>query len=132
MADGYCYHEASMTSLGGLLRRNRNYRYTWMGQAVSETGDWFNNITVFALVMEKSGWGLFSDSEDCFNPIAVLALVMEKSVSGMVVTGVMLAGAIPAMLAGPIAGVLLDRFDRKRIMIASDLIRAAVALAFVD
>ena len=95
-----------MTSLWGLLRQNRNYRYTWMGQVVSETGDWFNNIAVFALIMEKSG-------------------------SGLVVSGVMLARAIPAMVAGPIAGVLLDRFDRKRIMIASDLIRAAVALAFL-
>ncbi len=95
-----------MTSLWGLLRGNRNYRYTWMGQVVSETGDWFNNIAVFALVMEKSG-------------------------SGLVVSGVMLARAIPAVVAGPIAGVLLDRFDRKRIMIASDLIRAAVALAFL-
>ena len=95
-----------MTSLWGLLRQNRNYRYTWMGQVVSEIGDWFNNIAVFALVMEKSG-------------------------SGLVVSGVMLARAIPAVVAGPIAGVLLDRLDRKRIMIASDLIRAAVALAFV-
>ena len=95
-----------MTSLWGLLRENRNYRYTWMGQVVSDIGDWFNNIAVFALVMEKSG-------------------------SGLVVTGVMLSRAIPAVVAGPIAGVLLDRFDRKRIMIASDLIRAAVALAFV-
>ena len=95
-----------MTSLWGLLRQNRNYRYTWMGQVVSEIGDYFNNIAVFALVMEKSG-------------------------SGLVVSGVMLSRAIPAVLAGPIAGVLLDRFDRKRIMIASDLIRAVVALAFV-
>ena len=95
-----------MTSLWGLLRHNRNYRYTWMGQVVSDIGDWFNNIAVFALVMEKSG-------------------------SGLVVSGVMLSRAIPAMVAGPIAGVLLDRFDRKRIMIASDLIRAVVALAFV-
>jgi MFS family permease len=95
-----------MTSLWGLLRQNRNYRYTWMGQVVSDIGDWFNNIAVFALVMEKSG-------------------------SGLVVTGVMLARAIPAVVAGPIAGVLLDRFDRKRIMIASDAIRAVVALAFV-
>jgi len=95
-----------MTSLWGLLRQNRNYRYTWMGQVVSEIGDYFNNIAVFALVMEKSG-------------------------SGLVVSGVMLARAIPAVLAGPVAGVLLDRFDRKRIMIASDLIRAAVALGFV-
>src|SRR5438876_5011619 len=95
-----------MTSLLALLRQNRNYRYAWLGQVVSEIGDYFNKIAVFALVMEKSG-------------------------SGLVVSGVMLARAIPAVLAGPVAGVLLDRLDRKRIMIASDLVRAAVALAFV-
>jgi MFS family permease len=95
-----------MIGLWALLRRNHNYRRAWLGQVVSEIGDYFNNIAVFALVMEKSG-------------------------SGLVVSGVMLSRAIPAMLAGPVAGVLLDRFDRKRIMIASDLIRAAVALAFV-
>jgi MFS family permease len=95
-----------VTSLLALLRQNRNYRNTWMGQVVSETGDYFNNIAVFALVMEKSG-------------------------SGMVVSGVMLSRAIPAVLAGPIAGVLLDRFDRRRIMIASDLVRAVVAAAFL-
>ena len=89
-----------------LLRDNRNYRYTWMGQVVSEIGDYFNNIAVFALVLEKGG-------------------------SGMVVSGVMLARAIPAVLAGPIAGVLLDRMDRKRIMIASDLVRCAIAVAFL-
>jgi predicted MFS family arabinose efflux permease len=95
-----------MTSLSGLLRQNANYRYTWMGQVVSEAGDYFNNVAVLALVMEKTG-------------------------SGMVVSGVFLSRAIPAVLAGPIAGVLLDRFDRRRIMIASDLLRAIVAAAFV-
>src|SRR5678816_4393907 len=35
------------------------------------------------------------------------------------------------MLGGPIAGVLLDRMDRKRLMIASDLVRAAIALLFM-
>ena len=43
----------------------------------------------------------------------------------------MLARAIPAVMAGPVAGVLLDRLDRKRIMIASDLIRAVVAIGFI-
>src|SRR6266545_5080885 len=95
-----------MTSLRTLLRQNPNYRYTWMAQVVSEIGDYFNNIAVFALVMEKSG-------------------------SGLVVSGVMLARAIPAVLAGPVAGVLLDRWDRRRIMIASDVVRAVIALAFV-
>jgi MFS family permease len=49
----------------------------------------------------------------------------------MVVAGVLLARAVPAITVGPIAGVLLDRFDRKRLMIASDLIRAVVALGFI-
>src|SRR5213080_1792637 len=89
-----------------LLRSNHNYRSTWMGQVVSEVGDYFNNIAVFSLVMQTSG-------------------------SGLVVSGVMLARAIPAVLAGPIAGVVLDRFDRKRIMIASDVIRAVVAIVFI-
>jgi MFS family permease len=95
-----------VTPLAALVRRNPNYRYTWIGQVVSEIGDYFNNIAVFALVLEKGG-------------------------SGLVVSGVMLSRAIPAVLAGPIAGVLLDRFDRRRIMIASDLVRAAIALAFL-
>jgi len=89
-----------------LLRQNRNYRYTWMGQVVSEIGDNFNNIAVFALAMALTH-------------------------SGLVVTGIMLARAVPAVTIGPLAGVLLDRFDRQRIMIASDLVRAVVALGFI-
>lgn len=95
-----------MNEFLNLLKRNRNYRYTWMGQIVSEIGDHFNTIAVFSLVMEATG-------------------------SGLVVSGVMLARAIPMVLAGPLAGVVLDRYDRKRIMIASDVIRAVVALGFI-
>jgi MFS family permease len=89
-----------------LLRDNPNYRYTWMGQVVSEIGDHFNNIAVFSLALETTR-------------------------SGLVVSGVMLSRALPAVLAGPLAGVLLDRMDRKRVMIASDLLRAVVALLFI-
>lgn len=89
-----------------LLKTNRNYRYTWFGQVVSEIGDHFNNVAVFALALEITR-------------------------SGLVVTAIMLARAIPAVLAGPLAGVVLDRLDRKRIMIASDLIRAVVAICFI-
>src|SRR5438132_5585968 len=90
----------------GLLRENRNYRYAWIGQVVSEIGDHFNNIAVFSLALATTH-------------------------SGLVVSGVMLSRAVPAVFAGPIAGVLLDRLDRKRVMIASDLIRALVALGFI-
>jgi len=89
-----------------LLRRNSNYRNTWIGQVVSEVGDHFNNVAVFSLALKLTG-------------------------SGMVVTFVMLSRAIPAILAGPLAGVVLDRLDRKRVMIASDLIRMVVALGFI-
>lgn len=89
-----------------LLRTNRNYRYTWMGQVVSEIGDHFNNIAVFSLAVERTG-------------------------SGLVVTGIMLARGIAVVLAGPLAGVLLDRTDRKRLMIASDLVRAGLAALFI-
>src|SRR5689334_5926052 len=95
-----------MVAFFDLLKRNRNYRYTWIGQIVSEIGDHFNNIAVFSLALETTR-------------------------SGLVVSGVMLSRAIPAVLAGPLAGVLLDRLDRKRVMIASDVIRAVVALCFI-
>ena len=95
-----------MSSFSQLLRSNRNYRYAWTGQVVSEIGDHFNNIAVFSLVMQTTG-------------------------SGLIVSGVMLARAVPAILAGPVAGVLLDRVDRRQIMIASDLVRAVVALGFI-
>ena len=95
-----------MSSFSQLLRSNRNYRYAWTGQVVSEVGDHFNNIAVFSLVMQTTG-------------------------SGLIVSGVMLARAVPAILAGPVAGVLLDRVDRRQIMIASDLVRAVVALGFI-
>jgi MFS family permease len=56
---------------------------------------------------------------------------MQHANPGLVVTGVFLARAVPMLAAGPIAGVLLDRVDRKRVMISSDVIRAVIALAFI-
>jgi MFS family permease len=95
-----------MAAFTRLLRENRNYRYTWFGQVVSEFGDHFNNIAVFSL-----------------------ALANTKS--GMVVSAIMLSRAVPMLMAGPLAGVVLDRLDRRRVMIASDVARAIVALLFI-
>src|SRR3954451_277945 len=95
-----------MSAFVRLLRENRNYRSVWTGQIVSEIGDHFNNI-------------------------AVLSLAMEHANAGLVVTGVFLSRAVPMLIAGPFAGVLLDRMNRKRVMIASDLVRAVIALGFI-
>jgi MFS family permease len=95
-----------MSDFTRLLAGNRNYRYAWVGQIVSEIGDHFNNI-------------------------AVLSLAIQMTHSGTVIAALMLSRAIPAVLAGPLAGILLDRFDRQRIMIASDLVRGFIALGFI-
>ena len=89
-----------------LLKTNRNYRWTWTGQVISEVGDNFNNIAVFSLALANTG-------------------------SGLVVAGILLARGFMVLPAGPVAGVLLDRLDRKKIMIASDLTRAVIAMLFL-
>ncbi len=95
-----------MSPFWRLLRSNRNYRLTWIGQVVSEIGDHFNSIAVLSLTLHLTG-------------------------SGLAVGAVMIARVLPAILAGPVAGVLLDRMDRRRIMLLSDLVRCAIAACFV-
>lgn len=95
-----------MVSFWNLLRRNRNYRYTWLGQIVSEIGDHFNSIAVLSLALHVAG-------------------------TGAAVGGVMIARTLSAIIAAPIAGVALDRMDRKKLMIASDALRGVVAVAFI-
>jgi len=89
-----------------LLRSNRNYRNCWLGQTVSEIGDHFNSIAVLSLALHLTG-------------------------SGFTVGAVMIARVLPAILAGPVAGVVLDRMDRRKVMIASDVLRAVVALLHI-
>lgn len=95
-----------MPGFTSLLTHNRNFRYAWISQVISEVGDHFNNIAVFSLALATTR-------------------------SGLVVSGVMLARAVSAVLAAPVAGVVLDRFDRRTVMIASDMVRAVVAIAFI-
>ncbi len=93
-----------MSGFIDILRHNRNYRNCWLGQTVSEIGDHFNSIAVLSLALHLTG-------------------------SGFTVGAVMIARVLPAILAGPVAGVVLDRLDRRKVMLASDLFRAAIALA---
>ena len=72
-------------------------------QTVSSLGDWVGFVAVSALVLRLGG--------------------------AYAVSGVMVARMLPAVLFGPIAGVLADRADRKRVMIVADLARAALYAA---
>jgi len=97
---------AAVSGFLDILRSNRNFRACWLGQTVSEVGDHFNTIAVLSLALHLTG-------------------------SGFTVGAVMIARVVPALLAGPVAGVVLDRLDRRKVMIASDVIRAVVALAHI-
>ena len=87
-----------------LLRRRPDFAHLWLAQVVSLLGDWFNTIVLSALVAEYSGG------------------------SGLAVSGFLLARFLPPLLISPFAGVLVDRFNRKRLLIMSDIGRAIVML----
>ncbi len=89
-----------------VLRRNRDFRQLWLGQVVSQLGDWFNTIAIYTLVLQLTG-------------------------SGRAVGLVLVARFLPSVIAGPLAGVVADRFDRRHVMIASDILRALVVLGFL-
>ena len=89
-----------------VLRRNRNFRQLWLGQVVSQLGDWFNTIAIYTLVLQLTG-------------------------SGRAVGLVLVARFLPSVIAGPLAGVVADRFNRRHVMIASDILRALVVLGFL-
>lgn len=89
-----------------LIRSNPNYRRLWFSQIISQLGDWFNLIASAALVANLSG-------------------------SGLAIGGLFLARLLPPFVLSPLVGVVADRFDRRKILIASDLLRAIVVLNFL-
>ena len=90
-----------------LLRNNPNYAYLWVSRMISLLGDWFNTIVLSALVNEYSGG------------------------SGLAISMFLMARFLPALVIGPYAGVLVDRFDRKRLLIYSDVLRTGVVLMYL-
>lgn len=91
-----------------LLASYPDFRRLWIGQVVSEIGDWLNNIAVFALVIHLAG----------------------TAHEGRAVAFYSLARHVPLFLFGPIAGVIVDRFDRRLVMIAADILRALLTIGF--
>ncbi len=83
--------------------RNRDFQLLFFGQILSQTGDQF----------------LF---------IAALSIINRLTASPLALSGLALAISIPQLVFGLLGGVLVDRFNRKRLLIVSDLLRALVIL----
>lgn len=89
-----------------LLRENRDFRHLMTGRFISQMGDWFNSVALFTLLLSLTG-------------------------SGESVALVLIIKLLPTFFFGPLAGVVADRFNRKTIMIVTDLLRGFVVLGFL-
>ena len=79
--------------------RNRNYRLFWLGGLVSNTGRWFQSVAIPAIIWElteSAAWVGFAG----FSRMAPMAIV------------------------GPFAGALADRYDRRRLLLATQSLQA--------
>ncbi len=93
-----------------LIRGNRDFGKLWAAQLVSLLGDWFSTIVISALIVSYTeGTGY----------------------QGIAVSAFLIARLVPPLLMRPLAGVLADRFDRKRLLIASDILRALAVLGLL-
>lgn len=84
---------------------NKNFLFLWLGQVISNFGDRLNQMALVALVYQR-------------NPGSEIALA--KLISFTI---------IPVFLIGPIAGAWVDRLNRRKIMIISDVLRGVLVLS---
>jgi MFS family permease len=90
-----------------LLRRNRYFRRLWVGQVVSELGNWFNFLAALGLVRSVS------------------------DAAPEVTTIILIARLVPFTLFAPLAGAFVDRWSRRTVMIVTDLARIVTALGML-
>lgn len=93
-----------------LIRSNREFVKLWTAQIVSLFGDWFSTITISALIASYTA---------------------GTDYQGIAVSSFFIARLLPPVLMRPLAGIVADRFDRKRLLIVSDIARALAVLGLL-
>ena len=89
-----------------LVRTNHDYRRLWLAQVVSNFGDWFGLLAIYALIQQ------YSNSE-----LLLGLIIVVKTLS--------------LAFSSPFAGHITDRMNRRRLMIWCDIIRAIVVIGFL-
>ena len=89
-----------------MLKTNADMRRVFLAQVISYLGDWFSFVAIIGLVDDLSG-------------------------SKFLISLVMVAFSLPSFLASPIAGSMVDRFDRRRILVFVSTIQAVAALGLL-
>jgi DHA3 family macrolide efflux protein-like MFS transporter len=85
------------------LAVNGSFSALWTGQLISLLGDRVNQVALAALVYGTT----------------------NSAIAGSLT---FVAATLPNLLFGPLAGVLVDRWDQKRVLIVSDLLRAGIVV----
>lgn len=96
-------------SRAGLLAlfRNGNFSLLWSSSLASQLGDHLNLMALTALIFSLSA----------------------GAIKGLEFSKILLLASVPVLVFGPISGVFADRYSRKKLMITSDLVRAALVAA---
>ena len=89
-----------------LIRENRDFRRLWIAAVISMLGEWFNTIALFFLILEYTG------SE------FLLGLLFTVRMAGFAILQ-------------PFIGLMADRYNRKMLMVVSNLLQAGFALCFL-
>lgn len=89
-----------------LIRGSADFRFLWSGQIVSLFGDWFNLI-------------------------GSAALIAQLTQSGLAVGGLFVIRMLAQFVGTQVGGVAADRYNRKRLLILTDVTRAIAAFGFL-
>ena len=87
----------------------RPFRRLWIALSLSSLGDWLSLLALTALAATLAGGG--------------------EAAQSAAVGGVWLTSLLPALILGPLAGAVADRFDRRMTMIVGDVVRAVLYLS---
>lgn len=100
-----------MEPQGSLLRvlKNRNFLALWIGQIISQFGDRLAQMALIGLYLKQTA-----------------GISLSHSVP--VMRNLFFFSTLPILLFSPVAGVYVDRWSRKKTLIATDLLRAGLIL----
>lgn len=85
------------------------FRRLWNAMAFSSFGDWLGLLATTALAQQLAGG--------------------DYATANFAIAGVFIARLLPSVILGPLAGVIADKFDRKKVMVIGDILRALLFLS---
>jgi len=85
------------------------FRKLWNSMLFSSLGDWLGLLATTALAQQLSG--------------------DDYAKANFAIAGVFIARLLPSVLLGPLAGVLADRFDRRKLMVVCDILRTGLYIS---